>query len=784
LRSFAEETISKVSSVPPKAGWPMVRTALLALLPALLIATGWQRLEEPARGGDFALAATLAIVTALITRRWLRVVVGVAAFVAVGAAAFDLSPWDARLFDRDRDFLGPLLSRFGSGVADFYEFALPFDPAERVRMHGVIVLAVFAFTLVAALAIAARRPILAAAATFAGAAWPVALVPDAASTVRGALLLAAALILLAALRPHSRADRQTFLVGAGVAVAALVAVSSPSIAKGAFLDWQNWEPYKRDAKAVSVQYVWDADYDGIEFPTKPTTVLRIAAPRRVPYWRATTLDVFLDDVWQEDALQFDPGRVVRVDDRDALINDPYLPPAASEPENWLPQEVTVEALQDSHLVAASVPVAYEAGAAGGYGSGVAYVGRLRRGQDYQAWSYAVEPTPEQLARSRPNYSFELFSSPFLSVGTPVPPFGQRNREQVLRSYFREDDDLARYEPLYELAKEVVGRPPNPYAAVVAVEAWFRTSDEFTYDETPPVGSEPPLVAFATGHKRGYCQHFAGAMALMLRYLGIPARVAAGFTTGRFDADAGVWTVADTNAHTWVEVWFEGYGWLPFDPTPGRGRLRAEYTASSLFFDADGATAAFAGVGVAALGLTVLRDRLGGGSVSPDDRTGLDPLSGRDPVGGTNVTTVERDNDVQVLAILLLSAGGIVAALWLAKTVRRRLRYLTKDPRRIAGAVRDELVDYVADQGLELASSTTPAELGAAVHERLRVDADRLVGSLAAARFGPASEAESEARTARRELRRVLRTLRRRLPARARFRGLLSLRSLRLRTAWR
>ena len=92
----------------------------------------------------------------------------------------------------------------------------------------------------------------------------------------------------------------------------------------------------------------------------------------------------------------------------------------------------------------------------------------------------------------------------------------------------------------------------------------------------------------TKTKRGYCQHFAGAMALMLRYLGIPARVAAGFSSGVYDEERKQWTVYDRDAHTWVEVWFNGYGWLPFDPTPGRGTLAGPYTTSSTRFDATGA----------------------------------------------------------------------------------------------------------------------------------------------------------------------------------------------------
>jgi transglutaminase-like putative cysteine protease len=759
----------------------MGRTVVLALLPALLIATGWQRLEDPVLASHFSLAATLAIVVALMARRWLRILAGVFAFVAVAAIGFGLSPYDARPFD-DRHFFGPLLSRFGNGVIDFYEVGLPFDPAERVRMHGVLVLAVFSFTLLATLAIAARRPVLAAATTFAGAAWPVTLVPEQASTARGALLLATALILLASLRPGvRRGGGQAALVGGAVIVVALVAVTSPTVAKGGFLDWKTWEPYTRSAPPVSVQYVWDADYDGITFPKKPTTVLKVNAPRRSPYWRATTLDVFLDDKWREEAPTLEP---VPVGDRDGLIADPYLPPEAKEPANWMMQKITVEALQDSHLAAASVPVAFEAGAAATYGSGIAYVGRLRRGQDYVAWSYAAQPTPSELAASPPTYPAELFDG-YLAVGGSIgfPAFGTPGREAFMRQWFEFDDRLAEYAPLYRQAQRVVGRPRNPYAAAVALEAWFRTGGDFKYDEKPPIRvGAPPLVSFVTQTKRGYCQHFAGAMALMLRYLGIPARVAAGFTTGRYNQEAREWTVADTNAHTWVEVWFEGYGWLPFDPTPGRGRLRGSYTASSLFFDANGATAAFAGAAAAALGLDILRSRAGGGDGSPDDRVrGADPGTESDAAGGTTTSGSDDQNDVRLLGILLLAGAGGVTALWVIKTGRRQARYLTSDPRRVASAVRSELVDYLADQRVLMSASATPAELGAAVRESLSVDADRLAVALGTARFGPADDAQEAASTARRELRTVLRAVRRGLPGKARFRGLLSLRSLGLRS---
>ena len=77
-----------------------------------------------------------------------------------------------------------------------------------------------------------------------------------------------------------------------------------------------------------------------------------------------------------------------------------------------------------------------------------------------------------------------------------------------------------------------------------------------------------LMQFLTETKTGFCQQFATAMAAMLRSLGIPARVAVGFTRGDYDEGSGLYTVSSHDAHTWVEVRFPTYGWIPFEPTPG------------------------------------------------------------------------------------------------------------------------------------------------------------------------------------------------------------------------
>ena len=91
-----------------------------------------------------------------------------------------------------------------------------------------------------------------------------------------------------------------------------------------------------------------------------------------------------------------------------------------------------------------------------------------------------------------------------------------------------------------------------------------------YDERPPE-RQFPLESFLFRDKIGYCQHFSGAMALMLRMSGIPARVVSGFSPGVRDAEnRDEYRIRDLDAHSWVEVYFAGIGWVTFDPdAPGR-----------------------------------------------------------------------------------------------------------------------------------------------------------------------------------------------------------------------
>jgi hypothetical protein len=112
-----------------------------------------------------------------------------------------------------------------------------------------------------------------------------------------------------------------------------------------------------------------------------------------------------------------------------------------------------------------------------------------------------------------------------------------------------------------------------------------------------------------------------------------------------------------------------------------------------------------------------------------------------------------------------------------KLAVRRSRYVSRDPRRVAAACRQELADFLLDQRIDAARSATLHELGSLVRDELAVDPDRFVAAATAARFGPPAGARPAARDARRELRALMKVVRARLTLRERARGLLSLRSL-------
>jgi transglutaminase-like putative cysteine protease/uncharacterized protein (DUF58 family) len=128
-----------------------------------------------------------------------------------------------------------------------------------------------------------------------------------------------------------------------------------------------------------------------------------------------------------------------------------------------------------------------------------------------------------------------------------------------------------------LAREITANAPTRYDAALAIESWLSSRLDYSL-EVDDRGSEDPLARFLFDGMAGHCEYFASAMVVLAREVGIPSRFVAGYLPGERGGFGERYVVRQSDAHSWVEVYFPGAGWVPFDPTPPAGRSIAESRA--------------------------------------------------------------------------------------------------------------------------------------------------------------------------------------------------------------
>jgi len=144
-----------------------------------------------------------------------------------------------------------------------------------------------------------------------------------------------------------------------------------------------------------------------------------------------------------------------------------------------------------------------------------------------------------------------------SAGTDYP-------EEIRETYLQLPEKLDARIP--ELARKISASADNPYDKSIAIESYLRSHFGYTLNLAGKPGADP-LAHFLFETKAGHCEYFASAMAVMLRTLGIPSREVNGFLPGEYNDVAGDYIVRASDAHSWVEAYFPGSGWITFDPTP-------------------------------------------------------------------------------------------------------------------------------------------------------------------------------------------------------------------------
>ncbi len=179
---------------------------------------------------------------------------------------------------------------------------------------------------------------------------------------------------------------------------------------------------------------------------------------------------------------------------------------------------------------------------------------------YDVVSAITPPAPAVLRAAGTDYPAELSA-----IYVQVPPLDPR---------------------IAELARSLTTTFDNPYDKARELERYFRTQFGYTL-ELPQQPQRDPIAHFLFERRRGHCEYFAASMTVMLRGLGIPARMVNGFLTGEYNEVGENYIVRAQDAHTWVEVYFPGTGWVEFDPTPPdpNPRRHTWWTSAQHYLDA-------------------------------------------------------------------------------------------------------------------------------------------------------------------------------------------------------
>jgi transglutaminase-like putative cysteine protease len=670
------------------------------LLPAAVLITGavLRRLRVPALGVTFA---ELAVWVAAIT----------AVFLPTRAVLLVIPTPDA--FSAATQLVQRASSEILLGVA-------PIDPT--VPIAFVIVAAIGALTIALDhVVVTARMPLMASIALVAVWLIPAIAVSRGSSgiDVVSFVVLAAAILVLIraetrtreAPEPGSSSGVTAVAVSSGAIAVVLALVVAPALPAPVV-------PAAGNGQLASIDPSLNLGDDLRQ--SSEATVLRIRTDAPTPpYLRVATLSLFDGNVWRPDRLRSVP-----------LEEDGLEPVVADDGIRVTQYRTNIEI---TNLASAYLPVPYPAVAIDGLNglwravpfSRTVLSGQTNaQGQQYEVVSQVPRPTAEQIRAAET--SDDESAVDVLSLPEDTPSI------------------------ITDLAAEVTAGQTNDYDRLIALQSWFR-GPEFTYSLQAPVvegfdGTGTEAVAAFLEMKQGYCIHFAGAFALMARALDIPSRIVVGFLPGTSTSDTEegqrVSEVSTSQLHAWPEVYFEGIGWVAFEPTKSLG-TETRFLPETQSVDEGGEIIS---------GPTPTASRTPSASAAPTTR----PDDG--PVDAGPATPAMAD-----LRPFLLTVGGIVVVVLaplLVQAVRRR-RWAARARGGDTAAAWRILQDAAIDLGIAVPASDSPRAFGSrlvADNGAPEIEISRLVGAIERASYSSArpavetgAQAAADALAARRSM---------------------------------
>ena len=299
----------------------------------------------------------------------------------------------------------------------------------------------------------------------------------------------------------------------------------------------------------------------------------------------------------------------------------------------------------------------------------------------------------------------------------------------------------------KLAEEIAASAPSNYDKAIAVERYLSTHFGYTL-ELPRSLPQDPLANFLFERKRGHCEYFASSMAVMLRSLRIPSRIVTGFRGDEFNDLTGQYIVRASGAHSWVEAYFPGSGWISFDPTPaGSLPTRTGWSRMQLYVDA---AASFWREWI--INYDVSHQRTLGKDAATSSRQFFDDA--RRWIGRQHralLRSARRAHEhftnfpLQWLGGIVVFAAFLIALMNLRRLISglraRSLRaHPERAPRESAALWYDRMVGHMARLGWRKSPSQTPLDFVAAIQEAaLQKRVARFTRAYESARFGKSVE---------------------------------------------
>jgi transglutaminase-like putative cysteine protease len=300
------------------------------------------------------------------------------------------------------------------------------------------------------------------------------------------------------------------------------------------------------------------------------------------------------------------------------------------------------------------------------------------GLQYTVTSADINPSPQQLRRA------------------PAPPASEHGYLIVPQPF----------QQLLALTRHVTAGQRSAYSKAVALQEWFTEPRNFTYSLNVALPAGPSgLITFVTKTRRGFCEQFAFAMAVMARLVGIPSRVVVGYTQG-VGVGNGLWEVRTSDAHAWPELYFKGAGWLRFEPTPsGSGGEGGQATASAPAYS-------FPAAGSIVPTPQPSSSASFPGTVRPSSvpsRGGFGPGLKKPGTGGGASQRAPAPLPIALLAAGVLALAAITP--WAARSfIRRRRWFRAADDAGRAHTAWLEFRDDVADHRITCRASESPRAL--------------------------------------------------------------------------